>query len=952
MSLLFSGFLPDPASLARISDSILARLEKSAVKETQTSQWLLSSLSQRLRCINQALSRRSRNESADSDYLRFLEETLKLCEQSLAELNNLTKSSVPVDGAAGEPVRNAKPDAGAGEANAMEVGTQRMRNITQKLLDYTNTLTLALHWFAIECDVSPTIIRQLQSRLDASCKWLYDREILKPIRPVSSSANHGVTFRLEEAEWMTRTSLPPRRTFQLVCPRASLPKADSAEGNLQFVCSCNADHSSSLLYKGSISCHNYMTLRSHVAVFKERLIPVEETGSDSDPTWEMLLLKPNALVTVRLSNLQPTHFAQLESLSSRWAALLLRSAEIDRSSEVLKVSEDTVSVLRVKAYNSTISLNVKTAAVPKLRTQSVKFVSGGTPRTYFNVPWKLGYLQIFQYASVSKELLEASEDSPCTSIFFDEPHFFIFFSERHPMSKTAKTQPLDRFMVQGKSLNVVITDVDCIHEGRATTLQRCSEIHFEFCDNKEATVFLRNIQNMQNRLLEKSLQKPLWGETVVYQHASDILPSGTARLLGAHASLVYNPSAPRAKYRLIGIQNAETWPARIDPSHFVWTIYRADSGRMVVNRQTWEELEDSPRPPTSPRPVHGPGPAISRINEMSSVNWFDELEKVTLVLKAPKNLAEKDTQYNPVKIAVIDTGFDSNPSHKARRQIIKYKDFVIAPRSPDGKGIKDKANMGNPDEPLDPMKDLTGHGTTSVELILKVYRDAALYVARIFKSNQADEEIEPYLMADAIAWASKHHVDIISISAGFKNAPKELYDAVVRAATNNVLIFASAANWSFSSPAAWPARIPQVFAIFSTDAGFKNSRTYNPPSIANAHNFAFLGEDIRSSPEKEPVNGTSASTAIAAGFAARIVDFARQPGCRGAFEDVVQPRSHMGMTAIFKALANMDSEYECIRPLRLLDQARKRNDPDDRAQNRARVLEYLVGIMEGALGAG
>jgi hypothetical protein len=68
--------------------------------------------------------------------------------------------------------------------------------------------------------------------------------------------------------------------------------------------------------------------------------------------------------------------------------------------------------------------------------------------------------------------------------------------------------------------------------------------------------------------------------------------------------------------------------------------------------------------------------------------------------------------FRPVKVAVLDTGLDLNhPSVNPE----KYKDFVGSDGAP---------RKGN-----------TSHGTISVDLILRMYQDADLYVARIFEDD-------------------------------------------------------------------------------------------------------------------------------------------------------------------------------------------------------------------------
>jgi hypothetical protein len=45
----------------------------------------------------------------------------------------------------------------------------------------------------------------------------------------------------------------------------------------------------------------------------------------------------------------------------------------------------------------------------------------------------------------------------------------------------------------------------------------------------------------------------------------------------------------------------------------------------------------------------------------------------------------------------------------------------------------------------------TGHGTNSVKLMFKVYAEAEFYVARVFESNQANDDTQD-LMLKVIHW--------------------------------------------------------------------------------------------------------------------------------------------------------------------------------------------------------
>lgn len=78
-----------------------------------------------------------------------------------------------------------------------------------------------------------------------------------------------------------------------------------------------------------------------------------------------------------------------------------------------------------------------------------------------------------------------------------------------------------------------------------------------------------------------------------------------------------------------------------------------------------------------------------------------------------------------VKICVIDTGF--NPDVKGSNKIKGFKDFV--------------------DQDSTKLRDDTWHGTISASIIMSIYEHCELYVARVFKSDDADDKRGPELMA-------------------------------------------------------------------------------------------------------------------------------------------------------------------------------------------------------------
>lgn len=168
----------------------------------------------------------------------------------------------------------------------------------------------------------------------------------------------------------------------------------------------------------------------------------------------------------------------------------------------------------------------------------------------------------------------------------------------------------------------------------------------------------------------------------------------------------------------------------------------------------------------------------------------------------------------------------------------------------------------------------------------------------------------------AIDWAAQKGVDIINISAGFRNDHSELRKAIKEAHEKEILIFAAAANWGNAGPGpAFPAAIrDHVFCISSCGGDLWASEKMNPPGRNNADNFACLGENVRLEGYKEALTGTSVASALAAGLAARILDFSRHVDSREAGCDEQKLRTRPGMRAVFKKISKKDDLFRCIAP--------------------------------------
>ena len=100
---------------------------------------------------------------------------------------------------------------------------------------------------------------------------------------------------------------------------------------------------------------------------------------------------------------------------------------------------------------------------------------------------------------------------------------------------------------------------------------------------------------------------------------------------------------------------------------------------------------------------------------LSSTRWFDRLEALVDALRPDDDGEAPDTK--PVRIAVMDSGLSiSHPAYENDN----YQDFTTNSKAPNAVDVK--------------------HGTDTVDLILKVFEPAELYIARVFQDKDANEQ--------------------------------------------------------------------------------------------------------------------------------------------------------------------------------------------------------------------
>jgi hypothetical protein len=89
---------------------------------------------------------------------------------------------------------------------------------------------------------------------------------------------------------------------------------------------------------------------------------------------------------------------------------------------------------------------------------------------------------------------------------------------------------------------------------------------------------------------------------------------------------------------------------------------------------------------------------------------------------------KRDEHSKPIKVAILDTGVQetySQTDQSFTKSIKAYKDFV----------------SGN-----DTIRqDGTGHGTSCIRLLQKVYEHAEIYVGRVFEGSHATEATKPLM---------------------------------------------------------------------------------------------------------------------------------------------------------------------------------------------------------------
>ncbi|RSL79818.1 hypothetical protein CEP51_007069 [Fusarium floridanum] len=254
--------------------------------------------------------------------------------------------------------------------------------------------------------------------------------------------------------------------------------------------------------------------------------------------------------------------------------------------------------------------------------------------------------------------------------------------------------------------------------------------------------------------------------------------------------------------------------------------------------------------------------------------WLDNLKHISrhiMMLRRQK----QDQTFVPVKIAILDTGYDANLpffSLAARAKCIRgWRDFVG-----DGKG-------SDADETT--RRDDYGHGSLMARLAMESAPLANLYIARVAKDTNG-LSLGSKSIVEAIRWAAlEEEVDVISMSFGFPDDDEDIAKAIEDVERErNVVFLASAGNNAAYQAESFPARHRSVISIRATNCDGTFSAS-NPPIIDRYYNSVLgtFGDDLPENIHREITGrfgpsicqpGSSIATAVAAGIVASTIAYA------------------------------------------------------------------------------
>ncbi|RCI08797.1 putative subtilisin-like protease [Ophiocordyceps polyrhachis-furcata BCC 54312] len=876
-------------------------------------------------------SRSKEVSSAICDPLESLQAILETCRDEVDEQQLLVETAL----------QRCKPVLDGLEKFLQEsdVDLAGLMSRRSELLDAINTMSLARSVRFDPNDGLPqTQLQNLKLGFDSISSMLVE-SAASVFSPARGQVDDG-TFTAEEMDVLDLIT-PKSSTRRTICPKASFPRTMIREEkrmrSIKLDCLCDKTEGfhddlleydvkpytflvENVLHRNWRMCL-HKPLRNSFTLFSELSSLTTQDGEELNELWEVLTLQ----LASRMSKASPIPFF-------REANHLLRQGE--KSQEALAAETVHHKTLiphhvQIEIPHGRMPLNGKPYLARLCHyLQSVQPVCRWTPSSTFK-------LMLFYSPP-------AADDGDALTVTGE----FVFFGFQPARTLTleraaSKDSSLVRHSGRMGALGVTLKDVDV--DQKQNTISKV-HVKLQFVTIHDAAVFAAEFEAFRNRLLQIWAQRPFGGEAEVYSRSKESReyydrPSHSVDGSHLRLSVISSPSkAEQSSLRMImskkgvprwlcvDLENKAFRVARrglLESLDLVrlWMVEGDDKDKLIVYQTNWQKMTVMAEAKRMTRVSDLGGTQLIRELQPSSDEWEDRIESVKNALKTSSKVKGA---YKRVKVCVIDTGFDAKDKNNGR--VVSYRDF--AERKTD-------------------RCDETHHGTFSANLVLSIYDDCELYVARVFKTDKTDEETEPELMAQAIEWAiaSPQNVDIISISAGFRRHSPRVESAVQKASCANKLVFAAAANWGNKELVAFPARHGlHTICIFATDVLAKASG-FNPEGRERSHNFAVLGEGFPDPKDpRRQLKGTSMATAAAAGIAAFIVDFSRH---RDNYPFIIRADGvgrMAGMMAVFDAISRPCGGYKCVSLSNLLP-----SDFDVKSWEPAQMRMYARHVISGAM---
>lgn len=224
-----------------------------------------------------------------------------------------------------------------------------------------------------------------------------------------------------------------------------------------------------------------------------------------------------------------------------------------------------------------------------------------------------------------------------------------------------------------------------------------------------------------------------------------------------------------------------------------------------------------------------------------------------------------------LKIAILDTGIDKDDTWLDRA----CNDAIKERQKQGFRDLKETNPIQECWPPGEPAHlDNCGHGTYMTYLLLRYAPDADLYIAKVSEGMSFDDTDQ---VVEAIDWAIRMEVDIISMSFGSQDHINAIEKAIGRANSTPeypTLIFASASNYGLNEPRTFPATDSRVICVHALD-GYGGMDSRNPPRKYAEANYGTLGLGVRLHwcNQAESRSGTSYATPILAATLANVLDW-------------------------------------------------------------------------------